>query len=256
MGFGLIGRLRAVSPALADLAVALQEKVFAVGAGGRRREEVFSEIVEANLWGNSESVSGSGSTLDGTAPAREALARLLSELRIRSMVDVPCGDCNWMKSLLVEGIVERYLGLDIVASLVERNRSEKAISGVTFAQWDLCQGPPPRSDLVLCRDLVIHLPLSDAQRALANLAASGAPYLVLGSYRGVGRNREILTGQWRPLDLEKRPFGLSRPRWWAREGVFEIDGEEVEKGLGLWTPEELVASGFSPPGRLSRWGKR
>ena len=60
---------------------------------------VFKQHYQRNTWGCSESLSGEGSTLDQTAAIRGALPQLIREFRIQSMLDIPCGDFNWMKML-------------------------------------------------------------------------------------------------------------------------------------------------------------
>lgn len=243
MGLGLMRSLRRWSPGLADRLLAWQETRLAGRSGSRRRAAIFSRIAEGNLWGSPETRSGPGSTLAETAALRDGLREWLVGSGVRSLVDLPCGDAHWVREILGSGSLERYVGIDIVASLIETNRLSLTSPGVSFEVGDLCEAPPPAADAVLCRDLFIHLPLAAIHRALANLAAAKAKWLLLGSYRGVERNREILTGQWRPVDLERVPFGLSRPRQWISEGRYQVDGQEIEKGIGVWVPIDL------PPAR-------
>ena len=59
--------------------------------------------------------SGWGSTLDSTKVTRRIVSQVISEYGIGSMVDVPCGDFEWM-SHVVSGLPKsfEYLGADIV----------------------------------------------------------------------------------------------------------------------------------------------
>ena len=80
---------------------------------------VFSRIYEKNLWGDSESRSGRGSTLGRTAVIRDALPALLEGVGARSMLDAACGDFNWMARVDLRGV--RYVGVDVVPELIATN---------------------------------------------------------------------------------------------------------------------------------------
>ena len=62
-------------------------------------ETVFQRIAEINHWGNAESLSGDGSTLEYTYNLRHELAKFLRAFGIESMCDAPCGDFNWMRAV-------------------------------------------------------------------------------------------------------------------------------------------------------------
>src|SRR5258705_1028102 len=83
------------------------------------RYTVFRRIFDLNLWGNRESISGEGSTLERTAAIRAELPGLLARHGVRSMLDAPCGDFFWMKELALD--VDSYIGADIVPELIARN---------------------------------------------------------------------------------------------------------------------------------------
>ena len=81
-------------------------------------ESVFQHIADINHWGNAESMSGDGSTLDYTYNLRHELAKFVRGFEIRSMFDAPCGDFNWMHAVnLPESFA--YVGGDIVPTLIE-----------------------------------------------------------------------------------------------------------------------------------------
>ena len=84
-------------------------------------KEVFDKIYTNNFWsaGQSESVSGRGSTLSGTVKIRKILPALWKKYNVKTFLDVPCGDFNWMKEVDKKNIV--YIGGDIVKSMVDEN---------------------------------------------------------------------------------------------------------------------------------------
>jgi hypothetical protein len=80
---------------------------------------VFTNIYKFNQWGSHESKSGPGSTLKATAVIRKQLPLIIEKYAIQSMLDVPCGDYNWMKT--VEKTCS-YIGGDIVMEVIENNQ--------------------------------------------------------------------------------------------------------------------------------------
>ena len=198
-------------------------------------EERFRHIYDTNHWDEAESVSGPGSTMEETEPIRRALPTLLAELGAASLLDLPCGDFHWMQHTDLSGI--DYIGGDLVGELIERNRAQHARDGVAFRKLDLVHDTLPAVDAVLCRDCLVHLSFADAQAALANIARSGAKWLLTTSFPGVTRNDDIVTGQWRPINLMLSPFNLPESKKVITENCTET--EFADKTLSLWAVESL-----------------
>ena len=213
---------------------------------GRSPAEVFAEIHDRNYWGDSHSVSGGGSNLEQTAQLREFLPLLIREHGIRSLLDLPCGDFFWMKEVDL-GSCE-YVGADIVDSLVQSNQQLYGRPGRNFLTLDLIADQLPPVDLIFCRDCLVHLSVTQIRQALANLFRSGARYLLTTTFPQVGMNREIVTGQWRPLNLQRFPFDFPAPLRLFNEGCTQQDGEYGDKSLGLWRLDDLAVAAS---GRIS-----
>lgn len=204
-------------------------------------EERFRHIYETNHWSEAESVSGPGSTLEETEPIRRELPALLGELGATSLLDLPCGDFHWMQHTDLAGI--DYIGGDLVGELIERNQAQHAHEGINFRKLDLVRDTLPTVDAVLCRDCLVHLSFGDAQAALANVARSGVKWLLTTSFPGVERNDDIVTGQWRPLNLMLPPFNLPEPAKRIAENCTE--SEFAGKLLGVWPVADLPQAGWS-----------
>jgi hypothetical protein len=84
--------------------------------------EVFTDIYRNNHWGSSESISGEGSMIEQTQTLIIELGKLFKEKRFSSILDIPCGDFNWMKKVDLENI--DYIGADIVEDLIEKNKKK------------------------------------------------------------------------------------------------------------------------------------
>src|SRR5688500_757022 len=139
--------------------------------GTRYRRRIFQSIYEANAWADAASVSGTGSSLDATGRIREALPALWAARNVTSLLDAPCGDFGWMR--LIVAHLDRYVGVDIVPALIERNQREFGSDRVRFEVADMTTDPLPRCDMILCRDAMIHLPTSLIVSTLRGFRASG-----------------------------------------------------------------------------------
>jgi hypothetical protein len=216
-------------------------------------EEVFTFIHANNLWSDPESVSGSGSTLEQTRVLRRRLPRLLRDLDVQTVLDIPCGDFNWLRE--VDLGVRDYLGADIVAALTDANQARYGVTApgrsIRFAKLDLLTSPLPRADLVLCRDCLVHFAVRHVWQALGQIKRSGAKYFLTTTFAASGDNCDIATGGWRPLNLEAPPYCLPAPLRRIREQCTESNGKYADKALGLWRVAELPASETSVTSGLS-----
>ena len=198
--------------------------------------ETFREIYVNNRWGSQDSSSGTGSDLTQTAVIRELLPGLLRELGVHSMLDVPCGDFHWMRMLEFD---LDYIGADVVPELIRANTERYANDRRRFQVADLVNEVPPRVDLVFCRDLLVHFSFADALQAIANLKRSGATYLLTTTFTSRTVNADIVTGEWRALNLQLEPFGFPPPQRLINEECTEWGTEWADKSLGLWVLSEL-----------------
>ncbi|HEX8499568.1 MAG TPA: class I SAM-dependent methyltransferase [Pyrinomonadaceae bacterium] len=203
---------------LTSLYIKAKERALSLRRGYAR--DVFGRIHSGNLWGEAESASGVGSTLEKTEAVRRELPALLGRFDVRTLLDAPCGDFNWMSRVDLSGV--EYVGADIVPELVESNRARFALD---FRVLDITRDALPSSDLILCRDCLIHLSHRFCLMALANFRRSGARYLLTTHYPDA-INRDILTGQWRPLNLQAPPFDFPAPLGAIDEGEGRV--------LALW----------------------
>jgi hypothetical protein len=195
------------------------------------RVNVFEQIYARNAWQSSESRPGPGSTLERTGILRRELPAMLARLGVRTLVDAPCGDCNWQQHTAID--LDTYIGVDIVPALIEENRRRFPYPNWKFELADLVEDDLPRGDAVLCRDALIHLSLADILRALSNIRRSGAKYLLATSHDTISANTDIPTGGWRSVNLTLAPFNLPPPL----ERI--IENPQTGKILGIWVLAEL-----------------
>jgi hypothetical protein len=203
------------------------------------RAKYFDNVYHGNLFHGKESLSGEGSSLEATKVIRQQLPGLLRDLKIETMLDVPCGDLHWMKELL-EWPVE-YTGADVSRDVINSNR--RKFPKHRFVQLDAVEKRPNRYDLIFCRDLLVHLPLLEAMKVIQNFCESGSSYLLTTTFidRTVNEDFSYTPNyvQWRPLNLSLEPFNFPAPLSLIIEECFEGDGLFADKSLALFDLDAL-----------------
>jgi hypothetical protein len=206
-------------------------------SSSRAQQATFTAIFSANGWNDAESASGPGSTQARAAEFTADLAALLDAWSIRSIVDAPCGDFNWMQTVLA-GRDLSYTGVDIVEALIASHVRTHATATRRFLCADMTRADLPAADLILCRDGLVHLSFADARAAVHNFRRSGARYLLTTTFVDRPRNLDMATGGWRVLNLQAAPFDFPPPLALADEHCTHSGGVYRDKRLGLW---ELAA---------------
>lgn len=192
--------------------------------------EIFRKAFTDNRWGSRESISGPGSTLKATELIRAELPRILDLYYIRSLVDAPCGDYNWIQRL--EYSFEKYIGIDVVPEIIDALKSHQS-DRRRFQHGNIVTDVLPVADAVLCRDCLVHFSFSDAMSALTNFRLAGFRYAFLTTFPG-RENTDIKTGNWRPIDMSAGPFSLGEPVTLLRERPHNVEDKFNDKHLGLW----------------------
>ncbi len=203
-------------------------------------KDIFTEIHGTNAWNGKDSVSGTGSDVYQTRIIIKELSDLFNDFNISKILDIPCGDFHWMKSVGLSDI--DYTGADIVEELIQKNKHEYANERVRFQHLDLTKDNLPKVDLVFCRDCLVHLSFADIFLALHNICNSQSEYLLTTTFTERKVNGDIATGQWRVLNLEIDPFALSKPLKTINEGCTEGDSAFEDKSLGMWRVSDIRES--------------
>ena len=200
----------------------------------KSNEKIFTEIYKKQSWGGT-SKSGPGSDLRETQKVREYLPKLLEKYVISSILDIPCGDFNWLKEINLDSV--SYIGGDIVDDLIQNNSKLYATKNKKFIKMDIINDHLPQMDLVLCRDALFHFSYSDIFKSIKNIGKSKSKYLLSSSYLLSTTNQDIVTGGWTRLNLLNKPFNFPKPLEIIHEGDF---GEEkLDKSLLLWKISDL-----------------
>lgn len=200
-------------------------------------QAVFDDIYRRNAWNGVESLSGPGSGSSATKHLSTALVQLVEDLRIKSVLDAPCGDGFWMPDL------PGYVGIDVSSEAIalatqrhpERVYFQNDIRGAKFYV------PVIGFDLVICRDLMQHLSLADGLQVLNEIRGLRARWMLISTYVGT-ENVEITPettkiGMGYTPNLLRPPFSMPAPERYIPDGFGWEDPDVVRderKMLGLW----------------------
>jgi hypothetical protein len=206
----------------------------------------FDKIYRDNIWGmhvrdpsayysdsqwpipelRKKSASGAGSDLgNATQTSLKIIKETIVEYEVTSMIDVPCGDANWMFESFITDHLPLYIGLDVVSAVIDQNkrRFEHHVNK-HFHFWDatLCpfpkfynytvvanKDPPAESvELIHVRDVIQHLTLKQGVAFFCNVFKSGARVLITTTFPDQSRNRDIGEGKFYPNNLSLEPFSF------------------------------------------------
>lgn len=187
--------------------------------------EKFSDIYHNNSWHSKESRSGRGSQLNRTTSIRTWLPQIIKEEKIKSILDVGCGDFNWMR---VMNLKIPYFGIDVVPDLIKRNielYGSLFTPTKLFAVADATKDILPKADLVICRDVLYHLSYANIEKALSNMKKSAERFLLITNSISDDDNRDIEDGGYRRLNFWKPPFDCEVPYRTFKEN--ETNKEEM-----------------------------
>ena len=203
-------------------------KPYAYAEPGHDRH-LFSDICERCLGRarKQESLSGAGSTQIATAELVVRLSSFLGEVGCKKLVDIGCGDFNWMRN--VEGDFD-YLGIDVVPQVIDANNAKYADDRRRFVCLDATRSAINPGDVALCREVLFHLSFRDGLQLLHNIKATGFKYVLLTNDKSVWFNSDIRSGDFRRINLLKSPFSFPTPER-------EFADDRVSKGrvLSVWS---------------------
>lgn len=166
--------------------------------------------------GERESASGPGSAYKAAQPAISLLEKAIRDHNVERILDLGCGDWNWMKSVNLrtkDGRPIQYLGWDAHADLIQQLNNEYGSSNVCFELSDATQGPLPEADLVIARDILFHMNHALGVKLVSN-AKVAAPLFLSTSFLEINENappKEYLPIEnwgFHKVNLNRAPYDL------------------------------------------------
>ena len=217
------------------------KKIFKINDIQKRFEQIYNK----KLWGNHESVSGAGSTMEATESFRKWLIENIPKLNVNKLVDAPCGDFHWMQHV-TKAVSFEYFGFDIVTKLIKNNTKFYGTDKITFEVADICKDKFPNCDLLIVRDCLFHLSFFDISNFLANIYPVKYRYLITTNYKVKGNfyNADIITSDFRIISIFAHPFNFKE------ENVFDTVYERTKNGIDR---ELVVFEKKNVPTKLADW---
>ncbi|GAL61011.1 class I SAM-dependent methyltransferase [Algibacter lectus] len=180
-------------------------------------KDAMNQIYELNLWGGSEFdfYSGSGShNPDIVNPYLDVLTAFLeSHNKNLTVCDLGCGDFNIGKQLTQ--FTKKYIAIDIVENLIERNKQIHQANNLEFHCLDIAKDELPMSDCIIVRQVLQHLSNAEIKNVVEKL--TNYKYIILTEHLPLGDfkpNKDIISGQGIRLkqnsgvNLLEAPFNL------------------------------------------------
>lgn len=159
---------------------------------------VMTQIYEMHLWGgkNFDFYSGAGShDFEITTPyLKSIIAFLESHNNSLTVCDLGCGDFNIGKHLTKYS--KKYIAVDIVESLIERNKKLFKEDNLAFHALDISKQELPPADCIILRQVLQHLSNQEIQKVVEKLI--NYKYVILTEHIPLGHfspNKDIISGQ-------------------------------------------------------------
>ncbi|MDX1279170.1 class I SAM-dependent methyltransferase [Oceanihabitans sediminis] len=158
----------------------------------------MKQVYAMKLWGGNHAdfYSGEGSHLPEIVnPYIEAISSFLTSFETPLTVcDLGCGDFN-IGSKLVDH-TQKYIAIDIVDDLIERNKEKFKNERLEFHCLDIAVDDLPAADSVIIRQVLQHLSNAEIQQIIKKLTAY--KYILLTEHLPEGDfipNKDIISGQ-------------------------------------------------------------
>lgn len=180
-------------------------------------KDVMQQIYDNHLWGGKDFdfFSGEGSHCPEIVnPYVSAVVDFLKSHQNKlTICDLGCGDFNVGKQLVPH--TSKYIAIDIVESLIERNKSLFKADHLEFQCIDISKDELPKVDCVILRQVLQHLSNEEIKSVVNKL--SKYKYIILTEHIPFGDfipNKDIIAGQGirikhnSGVDLLAEPFNL------------------------------------------------
>lgn len=173
--------------------------------------------------GGSETPCGAGSTVLATEVVRPAILSVVDRYSVRTINDAGCGDMNWIRLLKpsFEAMGVDYQGYDV------RDLEDPPLP---YQKLEIVHEEMRPCDLILCRDVFIHLTDDLILTALEKFRSVGK-YLLSTTFPnmafGAERSIRALGSSYAGINLEDPKFGLG-------ESIEMIAEPKWKKGIALW----------------------
>ena len=133
-----------------------------------------------------------------------------------------------------------------VKEIITNNNKLYKKKNISFKQIDILKDKLPKYDLMICRDCLMHFSNEDIFKSFINFSNSSIKYLLTtshlenkkGKFKNI-KNKDIVTGGFRFLDLFSKPFNLNKKVLYTIDDCeFEI-GKKIKSKMYLFTKQDI-----------------
>ncbi|ULC59358.1 class I SAM-dependent methyltransferase [Flaviramulus sp. BrNp1-15] len=158
----------------------------------------MEQVYNLHLWGGKDSdfYSGTGSHDSKiiTPYLNAVISFLESHKKSLVVCDLGCGDFNIGKHLT--NYTKKYIAIDIVEKLIERNKNVFKYDNLKFHCLDISKDDIPQGDCIILRQVLQHLSNAEIQNILQKI--NTYKYIILTEHLPLGNfipNQDIIAGQ-------------------------------------------------------------
>lgn len=190
---------------------------------------IFENIYKQGLWNDNREdipLSGPGSSLENTKSFVNFLDNFIKEKNITTCCDLGCGDLTWLK--FTKAFTIDYTGIDIVESLIQQHKT--LYPDKKFYNKNIVTDDIPKSDLILIRDVIFHMDLSEINLLFENIKDKFKYLIVTSCNNTVNQNDLSNRYNYCEVNVEIEPlfklFGekiLDEPKFNRKILLFDND---------------------------------
>jgi hypothetical protein len=191
-------------------------------------KDAMEQVYEKSLWGGNTAdfYSGEGSHLpEIVTPYIAVVIDFLQSFETPLIVcDLGCGDFNIGKELVKYS--KKYIAIDIVENLIERNKKQFSTDHLEFHCLDIATADLPKGDCAIIRQVLQHLSNAEVQNIIDRLV--DFKYIILTEHLPDGDfipNKDIISGQGIRL---KKQSGIN-----LTEAPFHFNVKEEKELLSI-----------------------
>jgi SAM-dependent methyltransferase len=186
--------------------------------------DAFTEVYRNGIWGQPWR-SGGGSIGEEAEEYVKLLSEWMKGKPIRRVLDIGAGDGHVIGEISKRMPGIQFEAVDCVPRVVEE--AKKRAPSVTWHLSDLLEYPiPPGFDLILCKDVLHHLPNNDVAVILEKLRTSGTQCLIVADFNGAREENDCARGKYRPLDFtypEWLPYRIQKIRRYLHKCIWSMN---------------------------------
>ncbi|GAA4235008.1 class I SAM-dependent methyltransferase [Postechiella marina] len=158
----------------------------------------MAQIYQQHLWGGNTHDFYSGSGSHNPEIVESYLKVVIQFLKTQKpplvVCDLGCGDFNIGKQLVP--FSQKYIGIDIVDNLIDRNNKLFKADNLEFHCLDIAKDLLPKADCVILRQVLQHISNAEIEHIVTKL--SNYKYIIITEHIPKGAftpNKNIISGQ-------------------------------------------------------------